>query len=153
QLLPRDVSALEAVCLKAMALRPGDRYATALELAADVEHWLADEPVAAYPESLPQRLRRSVRKHRTKVIAAASLAALLVTAAVANALVKAAREREDQARDRASEREGFATEMAGLRDVALHEKEEAVVQRRRADQFRYFAQMNLAHTEWEKGQV
>ena len=29
---------------------PEDRYATPLELAADVEHWLADEPVKAYPE-------------------------------------------------------------------------------------------------------
>jgi serine/threonine protein kinase/Tfp pilus assembly protein PilF len=49
---PRQVNpavhrALEAVCLKAMALRPADRYSTALELAADVEHWLADGPVAA----------------------------------------------------------------------------------------------------------
>jgi serine/threonine-protein kinase len=38
---------LEAICLKAMALRPGDRYETALALAADVERWLADEPVEA----------------------------------------------------------------------------------------------------------
>jgi serine/threonine-protein kinase len=38
---------LERVCLQAMALEPADRYTTALALAADVEHWLADEPVAA----------------------------------------------------------------------------------------------------------
>src|SRR5262249_7228824 len=36
-------AALEAVCLKAMALRPEDRYGTVLQLAADLEHWLADE--------------------------------------------------------------------------------------------------------------
>jgi serine/threonine protein kinase len=42
--------ALEAICLKAMALRPEDRYASAGALADDLEHWLADEPVAAYRE-------------------------------------------------------------------------------------------------------
>ena len=46
--------ALEAICLKAMALRPEDRYASAPRVADDIEHWLADEPVAAYREpSLP----------------------------------------------------------------------------------------------------
>ena len=39
--------ALEAVCLKAMALRPEDRYPTPRALAEDIEHWLADEPVSA----------------------------------------------------------------------------------------------------------
>ena len=48
--------ALEAVCLKAMAREPEGRYATALDLAADVERWLGDEPVRAYPEPLVQRL-------------------------------------------------------------------------------------------------
>ncbi len=32
---------LEAICLKAMALDPGDRHATALELAGELESWLA----------------------------------------------------------------------------------------------------------------
>ena len=46
----RSTAALEAVCLKAMALRPEDRYASPRALADDVEHWLADEPVSALPE-------------------------------------------------------------------------------------------------------
>src|SRR6185437_10406153 len=33
--------ALEAICLKAMVLRPGDRYASPRALADDIEHWLA----------------------------------------------------------------------------------------------------------------
>src|SRR5262249_46606675 len=58
---PRQVKkdvppALEAVCLQAMALKPEDRYPTALDLAADVEHWLADEPVSAYRERAGARL-------------------------------------------------------------------------------------------------
>jgi hypothetical protein len=34
-----------------------------LELAADVEHWLADEPVAAWPESVFTRFLRWSRRH------------------------------------------------------------------------------------------
>jgi serine/threonine protein kinase len=48
--------ALEAVCLKALAVRPADRYGSARALADEVEHWLADEPVAAYREPWPARL-------------------------------------------------------------------------------------------------
>ncbi len=75
---PRRVSravaaALEAVCLKAMALRPEERYASARALADDVEHWLADEPVTAYREPLLRRVGRWRRRHP------ATTATLLVT--------------------------------------------------------------------------
>jgi tetratricopeptide (TPR) repeat protein/tRNA A-37 threonylcarbamoyl transferase component Bud32 len=61
--------ALEAVCMKAMAHRPEDRYTTALTLAGDLESWLADEPVSTYREPWPQRLTRWTRRHRTLVAA------------------------------------------------------------------------------------
>jgi formylglycine-generating enzyme required for sulfatase activity len=101
---PRQVrrgtpAALEAVCLKAMALRPEQRYATAAALAGDVDRWLADEPVTAWREPLAARLRRWGRRHRTLVAAAA---VLLVTAVVALAastvVVGSALRREEQAR-------------------------------------------------------
>ena len=74
---------LEAVCLKAMSLRPEDRYPTARALAEDVERWMADEPVSALRESISQRARRWARKHRTAVAAAAGL---LITSTVALAI-------------------------------------------------------------------
>jgi serine/threonine-protein kinase len=69
---PRHVKAgvpapLEAVCLKAMALRQMDRYPSPASLASDVERWLADEPVSAYAEPWPVRAGRWMRKHRTLV--------------------------------------------------------------------------------------
>jgi serine/threonine protein kinase/tetratricopeptide (TPR) repeat protein len=64
---------LEAVCLKALALQPENRYPSARALANDIEHWLADEPVAAYPEPLPQRARRWARRHKPVVAGAAAL--------------------------------------------------------------------------------
>jgi serine/threonine-protein kinase len=77
----RDIPpALEAVCLKAMALRPEGRYTTVGELADDLERWLADEPVSSYREPWLVRGRRWARRHRTLVIAAT--AAVLLTAAV-----------------------------------------------------------------------
>jgi serine/threonine-protein kinase len=64
--------ALEAICLRALALRPDDRYATPRALAEDIEHWMADEPVAAWREPWTRRARRWERRHRTAVMAAAS---------------------------------------------------------------------------------
>jgi serine/threonine-protein kinase len=77
QIRPAVPAALEAVCLKAMALRPEERYASPRELADEVEHWLADEPVTAYREPPAVRLARWGRRHRTWVAVAV---ALLVTA-------------------------------------------------------------------------
>ena len=59
--------ALEAICLKAMATDPADRYRTPRALADDVEHWLADEPVSAWREPIRRRLRRWGRRHRLLV--------------------------------------------------------------------------------------
>jgi serine/threonine-protein kinase len=75
--------ALDQVCRKALALRPEERYASALDLAADIEHWLADEPVTAYREPWSWRLRRWMRRHRGM---AAGVAGLLVAAVVAMAV-------------------------------------------------------------------
>jgi serine/threonine protein kinase len=64
QIKPAVPPALEAVCLKAMALKLEERYATPLELAADIEHWLADEPVSAHREPWSVRSGRWPRPPR-----------------------------------------------------------------------------------------
>jgi len=76
--------ALQAVCLKAMATEPEDRYATCRALAEDVERWMADEPVKAWREPLSRRARRWARQNRAAVtsLAAAVLVALAGTVAV-----------------------------------------------------------------------
>jgi serine/threonine-protein kinase len=55
--------ALDAVCAHAMARAKVDRYASAGELALEVQRWLADEPVSAYREGLVARLLRWSRRH------------------------------------------------------------------------------------------
>jgi len=69
--------ALAAVCRKAMARTPEDRYRDAGELAREVERFLADEAVLAYPEPATVRFGRWVRRHTTLVTSAAGI---LVTA-------------------------------------------------------------------------
>jgi serine/threonine protein kinase len=63
QVVPLVPSALEAVCLKAMARRSADRHPTAMTLAEDVERWLGDEPVSGHMESYWTRMARWLRKN------------------------------------------------------------------------------------------
>src|SRR5262249_4128717 len=108
---PRVPSALEAIALKAMALRPADRYRSAQALAEDVERWLADEPVTARREPFRERARRYLARRRTTVaaLAAAVLASTLGLAAVllvqtrANASLKSANIGLAEANQRASD--------------------------------------------------
>jgi eukaryotic-like serine/threonine-protein kinase len=72
--------ALDSLCLKAMSLRPDDRYDSARAVAEDLEHWLADEPITAYREPALPRLARWGRRHRPLV---AGVAVLLLTTVVA----------------------------------------------------------------------
>ncbi len=78
---PEADPALEAICLKALARSPGERYPSARALADDVRRWLADEPVSAWREPFGRRARRWVGKHRTLVtgVAVGLLAVLLGT--------------------------------------------------------------------------
>jgi serine/threonine-protein kinase len=96
---PAVPPALEAVCLKAMALRPQDRYASPRALAEDVERWTAGESVSVYRDPLHVRAWRRVRRHRTLVtsVAAATLMAI-ITLVGATLLLMAVNRRERGAR-------------------------------------------------------
>lgn len=67
---------LNAICLKAMALERGERYADPGELSSDIEHWLADDTVSCYREPRSRRWQRWIRAHQAWV---AGLAALTAT--------------------------------------------------------------------------
>ena len=73
QIDPAIPRPLEAVCLKAMARDPQQRYRTAAEISDDVERYLADEPVTAETEPIVVRTQRWLRKHQSLSIAAASV--------------------------------------------------------------------------------
>jgi tetratricopeptide (TPR) repeat protein len=122
--LNRQVPApLEAICMKAMAANPMDRYGSARALAADLEKWLASEPVSAYPEPFSDRARRWLGRHRSIVTGA--LAAVIVAIACLSAmlvLVTAAGRREHEARLEAARERDQAVE---LRERAVASEKEA----------------------------
>ncbi len=60
--------ALNAICKKAMARQPANRYQAASELGNDVQRYLANEPVSAYRESLVERSRRWMARHRRYMV-------------------------------------------------------------------------------------
>jgi serine/threonine-protein kinase len=121
--------ALEALCLKAMALKPQERYPSPQALADDVEKWLADEPVTAHRESWLPRMARWARRHRPLVAAAV---ALLLTAVVALAAgivaVNSEKKRTEQAltaESAARQRTVETLNKMGLRLVDLNRHKEA----------------------------
>jgi tetratricopeptide (TPR) repeat protein len=111
QVAPSVSPALDAVCCKALALRPEDRYPSALALAADVERWLADEPVGVWREPLSARAWRRARRYRTLVVGAVvallvgtvSLGIYSLLLAAANGRERAATRVAEQQRDRANQ--------------------------------------------------
>lgn len=69
---------LESVCMKAMAFDPADRYASAQHLRLEIERWLDDDPVYAFPEPWHLRARRWLRKNPT-IAATIGASALIMT--------------------------------------------------------------------------
>jgi serine/threonine-protein kinase len=137
QVKPDVYPALDAVCRKAMALRPEDRYGTALELAADVERWLADEPVAAWLEPWAVRARRWLGHHRTLVTTAAAVAAVALLGTTAGIVLLAA----------AIDRERDAKKVAETeRDGAKWRHDEAQLNR-------YIAPMHLVQRDYEANNI
>jgi Flp pilus assembly protein TadD len=137
QVKPDVHPALDAVCRKAMARRPEDRYGSALELATDVERWLADEPVAAWPEPWTVRARRWLGRHRTLVTSTVAVVLVTLVGAAAGVLLLAA----------ANERERDA------KKVAQDERDEAKRRRDEARLNQYIAQMNLVQREYDANNI
>ena len=105
QVKPEIPRPLEAICLRAMARRPEDRYPSTRELCNDIESWLAGEPVSAWQDPLTARIWRWIGRHRTavSVTAVSAAAAIVVAAAIGYMLhragvVEALRRAEDRLR-------------------------------------------------------
>src|SRR5205807_973161 len=106
---------LETIVLKAMEKRPQDRYATAQEMADDLQRFLQDQPIRARRPSVPARLGKWGRRHRPLVRALLVLLLLsLVLLAASNLLIRRAQREALQAQEDARD---------ALRKAQLHEKE------------------------------
>jgi serine/threonine protein kinase/tetratricopeptide (TPR) repeat protein len=122
QVKPDVAPALNAVCLRAMARDPDKRYASPSELAEDIEHWLANEPVSAYPEPYFVRVRRWVHRHETTVgVAAAAILVAGVGLAVHVSVISERNHRLETANRAAETARVEAEEQRSLAVVAARE--------------------------------
>jgi serine/threonine protein kinase len=69
---------LDWIVMKSLEKERSRRYETCTGLARDIERYLSDEPVEATPPSRSYRLKKFIRKHRVKVLAATSIVAALL---------------------------------------------------------------------------
>jgi eukaryotic-like serine/threonine-protein kinase len=97
---------LDWIVMKALAKQRDRRYATAVDLASDIERFTNHEPVSAGPPTAAYRFAKFVRRNRGAVIAASLILVALAGGAIAT--------------------------MFGLL-VARQERKEAVTQRERAE--------------------
>ncbi|MCP3918623.1 MAG: serine/threonine protein kinase [bacterium] len=105
--VPRD---LDAICFAAMEKSPARRYASAEELAADLEAFLDRRPVSRRPPSALGRAARACQRRPAAAVALAALGALLIVGFVAGVLVW-----QEVRRQRAeSEHQRFAELFASL---------------------------------------
>src|ERR1700683_5583865 len=89
---------LDCIVLKALEKDRNRRYATPLELAADVNRYLRNVPVSAHPAGIAYRTRKYVRRHRLGVSVAAAGLVLLIGFAAAQAIeLRKIRQQRDRA--------------------------------------------------------
>jgi len=81
-----NLEELDWIVLTAMEREPDRRYDSAAALSADLERFLADEPLAARPPTLFYRLRKYARRHRIGLGAAAVSLVFLLGGTVATTL-------------------------------------------------------------------
>jgi tetratricopeptide (TPR) repeat protein len=111
---------LDTIVAKALKKNPQERYASVGALAADLEHYLKQEPISARPDTVAYRAAKFVGRNRAAVVLA-SLALAAVIAGVATTLIQArsVRQQRDLAvreRDRANRITQFMTSMFKVAD-------------------------------------
>jgi len=89
---------LDWIVMKALEKDRNRRYESANAFAADVQRYLADEPVLACPPSRAYRLRKFTRRHKRLLATSAvlTLALLVAVGAIAGSLGSMARDRATQ---------------------------------------------------------
>jgi serine/threonine protein kinase len=122
---------LDWIVMKALEKDRSRRYETANGFAADVNRYLAGEPVLAHPPSAAYRLRKFVHRHRPQVLAASLVLLALLAGVVGTTLglvqANQAAEAERSARDDAVQQQVLAEK------AAAQERQAKVREAQRAD--------------------
>jgi tRNA A-37 threonylcarbamoyl transferase component Bud32 len=161
--------AMEAICLKAMSLKIADRYQSPRALADDLERWLADKPVSAWPEPWTVRTRRWVGRHKGQVVAASLIFLALIGGliGIAYGVIEAGNQRVANSLREQAEHDRDAAEVArgeavtardgeknarGAAEKAQKDAETArddlAREREKLARVEYGRTMQMAHQEW-----
>ncbi|HMC89885.1 MAG TPA: serine/threonine-protein kinase, partial [Gemmataceae bacterium] len=127
---------LETVVLKAMAKEAEARYASALELAEDLQRFLADRPVLAKRPTVLHRMRKWLARH--KAMTAAAILILLLTTVGLAAATLLIWQKEEETRHALNDSRASQHLAEGQRELA--QKRE-----RLAHRYLYAADLNLAY--------
>jgi serine/threonine-protein kinase len=103
---------LDTICLKALRKEPERRYASAAQLAEDLQRFLGGRPVTARPETVSYRFGKFVRRNRAGVAVAAAL--LVVVASLTVFYILRLSHERDIARIEARKAEEVSAFLAGL---------------------------------------
>lgn len=144
--------------MTAMAKDPDRRYASASELAADIERHLRDEPVMASPPSTSYRMGKFIRKNRGPVLALAAVFISLVLGLGASTVLyfRAERQRLEAQAQRAEAERQRAAAIEGRaeanRQGTLAQRQRSLAEQARttADQQRQEAELQHAEAERQR---
>jgi tetratricopeptide (TPR) repeat protein len=119
---------LDWIVMKTLEKDRDRRYETACALAADVQRYLADEPVLASPPSLRYRLGKFLRKQRGPVLAAGVILVLLVGGIIGTSLgfVRAERLRQTAEENEQTAQKEKSNALAAAEAQRLAQQKEAV---------------------------
>jgi eukaryotic-like serine/threonine-protein kinase len=154
RLQPKVPKDLETVCLKCLRKQPQQRYASAGELADDLENWLAGRPINARPAGRLERAWSWCRRNKAVagLVAGVFLSLLLGIAFTTFFAIRSGRHADAAERNlgRAKEGENLALIRLGEADDARRDAQDrGDVARRRF----HAAQIGLTHSAWQNAQV
>jgi WD40 repeat protein/serine/threonine protein kinase len=140
---------LETIVLKALSKAADERYASAQELADDLQRYLEDRPIHARRPTLRQRATKWARRHKT-VVRAALVVLLLTVVGLAVSTAFIWRAKEDLNRANADLTQAFERERqnAYYQRIALAERESAVNNLGRMQQLLDQCPEDLRGWEW-----
>jgi eukaryotic-like serine/threonine-protein kinase len=166
---------LDWIVMKALEKDRTRRYETASGFAADVQHYLNDEPVEACPPSAGYKLKKFLRRHKRPVLASGVLLLALAGGIISTTygFIRAefarqeavAAQQEEAVQRRLAEQERDAKDKARkeaeTNAVRANEKtaeanayaKQAIANAGEARANLYVARLNLAQTAWETGNV
>jgi WD40 repeat protein/serine/threonine protein kinase len=140
---------LETIVLKALAKNPEERYATAQEVADDLQRFLDDKPIRAKRSTMVQKIKKWARRKPAVagLVVLSAVAILLFAVVVGGFMLLRETKEQQQIAEQAREAE------AQQRQIAEDAREAEARQRVKAERFQYFHHITFAGASWQDNQM